>query len=446
MEQPNTQFLNTNTNANANANTNTNVSVSVINDKKDEYTFPPLFSKDKQGKTKSWSIKVINKSEYSEIITIYGYNRKIETKSLVHKGKNIGKKNETTHYTQAIADAKSKWDKKHDIEGYTQIEPKPDTSTNIDLKNKNQNQAQKINLSEPFLPMLAQDYHKYKNKVKFPCFVQPKLDGYRMIFQKDKMVSRGGKSYEILEKSDTNLKKELMMIRSKYPDFILDGELYIHDKNISFESYGILRKKEITKESDLNNLSKIEYHIYDLVDINDPQEPYHRRRTKLFGVEESFKGLKNIKFVKSLLTQEQDLKQNIELFIFNNYEGGIIRNTSGVYLRKYRSYDLLKYKNFDDDEFEIVGSTHENSTSRKTDTMSEKKLIVWICKTKEGKCFNVRPQGTETERDFLYNRANEFVGSKLWVKYFGLTETSKVPRFPSTKTNSYKSYIRDIAF
>jgi hypothetical protein len=31
-------------------------------------------------------------------------------------------------------------------------------------------------------PMLANDFNKRKDKISFPLFVQPKLDGYRMIY------------------------------------------------------------------------------------------------------------------------------------------------------------------------------------------------------------------------------------------------------------------------
>ena len=85
----------------------------------DEKTFTSLCSKDKTGKIRNWNIKVINYGEYSDIIILQGYIRQVETSIRVHKGKNIGKKNETTHFEQAIAQATSKWKKKIE-EGYTQ--------------------------------------------------------------------------------------------------------------------------------------------------------------------------------------------------------------------------------------------------------------------------------------------------------------------------------------
>ena len=37
------------------------------------------------------------------------------------------------------------------------------------------------NSSGMFLPMLAHSFDKHSKKIKFPCWVQPKLDGVRML-------------------------------------------------------------------------------------------------------------------------------------------------------------------------------------------------------------------------------------------------------------------------
>jgi hypothetical protein len=40
---------------------------------------------------------------------------------------------------------------------------------------------------------------------------------------------------------------------------------------------------------------------------------------------------------------------------------------------------------------------------------------------------------------------SQFRGKKLWTKFFELTDRG-VPRFPTTKTNSYVSYIRNVLY
>ena len=60
--------------------------------------FDTLYGSDKKGKTKTWDLKVERFSEYSEIVTQYGYNVKMETRRQINNGKNLHKSNETTHF------------------------------------------------------------------------------------------------------------------------------------------------------------------------------------------------------------------------------------------------------------------------------------------------------------------------------------------------------------
>jgi hypothetical protein len=85
--------------------------------------FPTLFSLDKNGKTKEWKIQVENRGDHSVITYSYGYidGKKIEYNLMVSEGKNKGKKNETTHYSQACLDAESRWKKKKTIDKYVEI-------------------------------------------------------------------------------------------------------------------------------------------------------------------------------------------------------------------------------------------------------------------------------------------------------------------------------------
>jgi ATP-dependent DNA ligase len=359
-------------------------------------TFPSLFSLDKNGKKKEWKIQVENKGDHSLLTYTYGYidGKKTEYNLVVKDGKNKGKKNETTHYTQACLDAESRWTKKKTIDKYAD-----------DVINENS--------FEPPSPMLAQDYNKHKNKVVFPCYIQPKLDGYRMVYYNDKMYSRNGKEYIILQ--NTKLAEEL-----KHVPFVLDGELYVHNK-LKFEDYGILRKQKLSP-GDEEKLNNIEYHVYDIITNDD----YETRMNKLnnFACQVGFRF---IKFVKTDICNDvNDIERKNEEYLEDGYEGSIVRNEKGLYKTKYRSYDLLKYKKFDDDEFEIIDFTREADVLNKGDN-----VIVWICKTQDGKTFNVPSKGTREKRTELFNKGKEYIGKMLSVQYFGLTNDG-IPRFPKS--------------
>jgi hypothetical protein len=196
--------------------------------------FELLTGVDTKGKTKTWEIHVVDCGDYSEIKVKYGYDKKIETITRVSEGKNLGKKNETTHFQQAVSEAQSKWNKKRDHEGYVT------TSTTTSTTTSN---------APTIFPMLAHDYFKHQSKVKFPVFVQMKLDGYRFVYHNGRCTSRQGTSFDILK--ETVLYKELQKIKN---DVILDGELYLH--NGTFEHLGILRKKKLSGD-DLEKLNQI---------------------------------------------------------------------------------------------------------------------------------------------------------------------------------------------
>lgn len=382
-------------------------------------SFDPLYGMSKDGKIKNWEISVESFNDYSEIVTLHGYENKIETRVRVNKGKNIGKSNETTHFQQAIFEAQSKWKKKHDVEKYTKY---PEVLY-----------YPKISL-DPHLPMLAQDYSKHKNKLKYPCYIQPKLDGYRMIFDTTtkSITTRQGKNFSIVKESGL-LYQELCSLPAGY---ILDGELYVHSDDVSFEALGVLRKTKKLTDEDKNHLMKIEYHVYDMIDVN---LSFEKRFEKIREFINDYKMIKVVPTIK--IESEKEIVDIHQKFVDEEYEGSMLRNGSSKYLEKNRSYDLLKYKDFMDEEFEIIGYTSEKDTSGE-----DKDCIVWIVKIKEGLECKVRPKGEKEQRQELYQECEKdfgkFKGRKLWTKFFEYTSDGSL-RFPTTKTADVSSYIRD---
>lgn len=399
--------------------------------------FDTLYGYDVNNKIKEWNIQVQNMNTHSLMIYSYGYidGKKVECNQIINKGKNIGKKNSTSHFEQAILNATSKWNKKKS-EGYSTDLQIIKNKLNNNIKNHENAIVQKTNTNTNSItfPMLANDYLKHKSKLSFPCFIQPKLDGYRMIYNPltQNCNSRQGKPFDIIKQS--NLYIELKTIDKHFN--LLDGELYLHGG--IFEDLGILRKKKISND-DVLKINKIEYHVYDIIDTDKT----YKERFNLLKNFFSNNTFGKIKLVETNIVQnEMELKNNHHLFVNNNYEGSIIRNFNGKYKCKARSSDLLKYKDFQDDEFIITDYTFEIDT---TDTSQH--LIVWICETANNSMFNVRPKGSKEERQFLYKECktnfNKFKNRKLHVKYFEMTENN-IPRFPTTKANTYKMYIRDV--
>lgn len=334
---------------------------------------PTLYQKASNGKTKIWVIK----TDQNKIITEHGYlNFKtiIDTK-VISKGKNIGKKNETSPEKQAELEAQSKWNKKID-EGYSENE-EGSVST---------------------FPMLAHNYSQRSHNIKFPAFVQPKIDGCRAIYKNGNFFSRNGKRYHNIPfKIDTKTT-------------ILDGELYSYE--IPFEQLVGIIKKEKVDNNDLAKINSLVFIVYDII----IEKPFHERH----------KILKSMQFpeqIRILETEECEDHSKIihfhDKYISQGYEGLIIRNKEGYYKEKFRSPDLQKFKTFEDSEFKIV--------DYKMGQGLEEGCVIWICENENRQRFSVRPKGTREERRNI--RPNEYLNKMLTVRYQNLTEEG-IPRFP----------------
>ena len=358
---------------------------------------PTLYCKSKTGKTQVWNIETIG----AKIRVSYGYEGGAVTvnEKTIESGKNLGKKNATTAAEQAALEAKSTWDKKK-TGGYAESLDDAHVPGVAD--------AAAVAAHQAILPMLAHDYHKRGKDIKYPCYVQAKLDGVRCIFKNGILTSRQGKVFPNMEHIVNDLKDV---------ELVLDGELY--SDTLSFQQFvGLVRKK---KHNDAEKvlLRQVKYWVYDCV--ND--KPFSERNEAL---REMFVNREHLyPFVHRLDTEEcktkHQLKKFHDIFVEEGKEGLIIRNMDGLYQLAARSKDLQKFKEFEDAEFTVVEFTDGEG--------SEKGLVIWVCETESKKKFSVRPRGTHEDRAELFNDAESYVGKKLTVRYQELTEDG-IPRFP----------------
>ncbi len=171
---------------------------------------PKLFKRAVNGKTLEWEIEV-NGACFR---TISGYTDGIKTTSewTCCEPKNQGKKNATTAEEQALAEATAMHRKRIELGSFENIN---DIDTPVYFK-----------------PMLAHDYNDYKDKIKLPVAIQPKLDGVRCIVRADGMWSRNGKPII----SAPHIFEALTPLFETNPDLILDGELYCDKTTAGFNT------------------------------------------------------------------------------------------------------------------------------------------------------------------------------------------------------------------
>jgi DNA ligase-1 len=322
-----------------------------------------------------------------KITILTGTNKMKEYTHIINKGKNIGKKNETTYYEQARIFMNTKINKKRD-EGYNET----------------------VKDTENPLPMLSLEFSKRKHDIQFPCFIQPKLDGVRAIYSLETgFYSRTGKTYSTLE----HITKELNQILEKTKGLFIDGELYSTELTFQ-ELTGLVRKEKLTTQ-DVKNLKKIHYAVFDIISDKDFED-------RIRFIKENLSGLKHTKIVKTkLVYTEEEIHDHHRIFVDEGYEGIMIRNTEGSYEVNTSSKNLQKLKFTMVEEFEIIGA--------KQGTGTEEGCVIWIVKVSDNQETDVRPIGSFEIRKELYKHYKDYIGKLLSVKFQEYTNDG-IPRFP----------------
>ena len=245
------------------------------------------------------------------------------------------------------------------------------------------------------LPMLANKWGDRQKYISQPFYVQPKLDGVRLLVSKDGGISRTGKVVPGTEILGKGLKE------GQY----VDGEAF--DPNLNFE--------ELTSTFKTDPL-KLKFHVFDFFDLKKLDMTFEERWEKV-------KSLKNshYEYVETTLVMLRDHvpmvhKKHVE----EGHEGTMIRDKDSVYEVGQRSNYLLKFKDFQTEEYPIVDV--------KEGTGREKGTAIWVCKVGE-QHFSARPEGTlEVRRKFLEEK-DKYIGKQLTVRFQNLTALG-VPRFP----------------
>ena len=361
-----------------------------------------IYKKTKTGATQEWTIEVEGNKYRSHSGQVGG---QITTNEwTVCFGKNVGRANSTTDSEQAMAEAVAKRTKKLES-GYFE-----------DVNN--------INEQQYFEPMLAAKWEDYKDKIQYPIYSQPKLDGIRCIVTKDGMFSRNGKPIV----SAPHIRKALDKLFKHEPDLILDGELYADKFANDFNKIVSLVKRTKPTAKDLMDSEKqIEYHVYDVPSVD---ETFTGRWRELDELALDFPNCVR-KVETHIITEEFYITDWYENYIERGYEGQMLRLDS-KYENK-RSKSLLKHKTFVDEEYTILDICE--GEGNRTGTAG-----YMVFETAEGKPFKSNVKGTWDETAEMLKSKKKLIGKQATIKYFNLTPDG-IPRFPfviNIDRNSYE--------
>lgn len=185
--------------------------------------------------------------------------------------------------------------------------------------------------------------------VKFPVYVEPKLDGLRLIAIKESgkvtMFTRNGTLLDTLPTIQEALES------APYDNTVLDGEIMGKDWN---ESASIVMSYK--KQKDDTNMI---LHVFDCVSLEEWKNQrceleFSGRHEKAYDIVDMIKS-KNVQIVRSILTNDEDALRDLYIkYLDKGFEGVMLKDPNAMYAWK-RSKAILKLKPFCTHEGVVVG-------------------------------------------------------------------------------------------
>ena len=260
-------------------------------------------------------------------------------------------------------------------------------------------------------PMLAYPVSDKPIDYSKPVFIQPKLDGVRCLIQLENNVvtaySRTGKKW----KNIAHIIMDLIPFFEKYPNVILDGELYNHDLKDDFEKIiSLVRKTKPTDEDRVESAEMVQFHCYDTI----MEHMSYDQRNEFIN-----QSLMLIPSVHIVDTESVLTEVGSKMFHKNNlkdgYEGSIIR-TNDVY-KHGRSWSLRKFKDFHDAEANIVG--YEEGKGKRAGTLGK-----FIMQDDDGNQFGCPPGKGHNYKDLaiILKNIHLYMGQRATFTFFERTK------------------------
>ena len=256
--------------------------------------------------------------------------------------------------------------------------------------------------------------HKYNSdKADYPAYIQPKLDGVRCLFTKDGAFSRAGNQFMNVEHIEYDLKP----VFNRYPNLILDGELYNHGLKDDFNKIiSLVKKKKPTKDDRIEAAQQVQYHMYDVASF--PHATYQWRWNFINTLTYSSMVRTSNCLVITTSKVALDFDEAVSLHQKNlklGYEGSIYRTLYGYY-KGTRSWDLMKFKDFHDAEATIIN--YEIGKGKREGTLGK-----FIMEDEDGNVFGCPPGKGYNYEDManLLTNIHDYIGKVATFTYFQRT-------------------------
>lgn len=339
---------------------------------------PKLYKKSKTGSIHLYSIKIIGQS----IETTYGkIGGKMQKEvDLIYSGKNIGKLNETTPKEQAVAEAKSRWNKKVKS-GYVE-DPSGEVIVNL----------------PPRVGVWDKKY--YKDGLISTIKYNGVNGTFRLEIGVLKLYSRSGSLLPSIPHLEDEVVDYMMSIGTNE----LNGELYIHGEHLQDIASAVKKPKELSK--------KLKFVVFDY-----PSSTYPNFEQRLLKLSSCFsREYKYVLFSEGQrITSYEDIDLYMKIALKNGFEGLVIKDKDAPFVHNERSNMMWKYKIAKDEEFRVIGYE-----------LDELGHVVYICESNVSELyFKVKRKGTNEERLLDAVSAKKNMYKWLRVEYEMLSKDGK---------------------
>lgn len=211
-------------------------------------------------------------------------------------------------------------------------------------------------------PMLATDADE--SKLRYPLYVQPKIDGVRALNLFGRLTGRSLKEH----------KNRAVTARFSHSKYIgLDGEMAIDDVPYTDEALCRLTTSAL---STITGRSNVDWWVFDFITQDTKNLPY-RERFRLLQERVKEIGDPYVQVVPCWeISSHAELVAADEYFLEQGFEGTITRDPAGMYKfgrSTTREQGLLRIKRFVEEEAAVIGMTEgqHNANEAKTNELGQ---------------------------------------------------------------------------
>ena len=240
-----------------------------------------------------------------------------------------------------------------------------------------------------FSPMLPHPYTMFKRHVPDYIYLQPKLNGLRLLIERNNrrqiiFTTRSGREL----KGISHMRERFNEILTT-PDVIIDCELY--DPNLPFDDFFA----NIENGDD----STMELHVYDCYLREHPKCHYRERHVLLkVLLSGTYMETDRIDLVETKYKHKNKIQKHFDFCALKKWEGVTIRDPKGIYAPGKRTKVFLELIHPQKREYQICGHTKDMGG-----------YVTWVCCTTTGKTFEIDPiEPTKT-----FNDKDKWVGIKF---------------------------------